>query len=304
MIRSSRGALTARPLACALALSSASVASAALPGKTIDVPFDAQRVTQHAEEAHVLRLYLAPPIASPAPVPSPPAPLPLVVYLHGVNTDHRAFRFAGHGGEPDVREITARLMGDGTVPPFVLAAPSTVVFSDFPASLWPAFDLDRLVEITTRTLRGQATLDLDRIIVVGHSGAGCNPRGGVFAAAMDTTLTLRGVMLVDTCLDLPSAPLLVDLPPAIDVVVTFQSKGWARPYEAFGEAFLGPRQARRLASGAVGRDVYEHRTPAARHAHNAMVEEAFQAYLPGLLAPRRSAAPPPLPAIAATGVQS
>lgn len=267
----------------------ASPAWSALPGQTIDVAFDAQRVTQHPEEAHVLRLYLAPPFATPLADPASPRPaVPLVVFLHGVNTDHRAFRFAGHGGEPDVRDIVGRLMGEGVVPPFVLAAPSTVVFSDFPASLWPAFDLDRLFETTARTLRGRVTIDPDRVIVVGHSGAGCNPRGGVFAAAHDTTLPLRGVMLVDTCLDLPHVPLLVDLPTNVDVVVTYQTRAWPRPFEEHLRTFLEPRRDR-LRADPRAKDtlaIEEARTPAGRHVHNAMVEEALRAYLPRLLRTR------------------
>jgi len=265
---------------------------AALPGQTIDVPFDAQRVTQHAEEAHILRLFLpvplpVPPEAQPAPA-SAEAPLPLVVFLHGVNTTHQPFRFAGHGGEPDVRSLVARLVADGTTPRFVLAAPSTVVFSDFPASLWPAFDLDRVFETAARTLRGRVTLDPDRVIVVGHSGAGCNARGGVFAAAADTTLALRGVMLVDTCLDLPQIPLLLDLPPTVDVVVTYQTRAWPRPFEEHARLFLEPRRSR-LRSDPRGKDtlaIEEARTPPGRHVHNAMVEEALRAYLPRLLRPR------------------
>lgn len=280
--------VAASALLATLSLVAAS-AHAGLPGQTIDVPFDAQRVTQHPEEAHILRLYLAPQIATSSNEPGAPrAPLPLVVFLHGVNTDHRAFRFAGHGGEPDVREIAARLMAETATPPFVLAAPSTVVFSDFPASLWPAFDLDRLFETTARTLRDRVAIDPRRVIVVGHSGAGCNARGGVFAAAHDTTLALRGVMLVDTCLDLPHVPLLLDLPTSVDVVVTYQTRAWPRPFDEHLRQFLEPRRER-LRADPLAKDtlaIEEARTPSGRHVHNAMVEEALRAYLPRLLRTR------------------
>ena len=286
MRTTSAGAWTLASVLGAALLARTASAEAALPGRTIDVPFDAQRVTQHPEEAHVLRLYLAPETTSPASGLA--QPLPLVVYLHGVNTDHRAFRFAGHGGEPDVRAIAARLMAAGTTPAFVLAAPSTVVFSDFPASLWPAFDLDRLFETTASTLRQRVAIDPDRVIVVGHSGAGCNARGGVFAAANDTSLALRAVMLVDTCLDLPHVPLLVDLPTSVDVVVTYQTRAWPRPFDEHLRTFLEPRRER-LRADPRGKDtlaIEEARTPKGRHVHNAMVEEAFETYLPRLLRTR------------------
>ena len=254
-------------------------------GLTVDVPYDASLVAQRADEAYVARLFVP---AEVVAAPRAAVALPLVVFLHGVNTDHRKFRFAGHGGEPDVREIVGRLVTEGVVPPVVVGAPSSVVSCDYPRSLWPAFDLDRFVFDAARTLRGTLALDLERIIVVAHSGAACNPRGGVLSAVSDTTLALRGVVLIDTCLDVPNVPLLVGLPPGVDVVVSYQTRGWPRSYDAFGEAFLGARRAR----GGGLRDaltVFERRSPPAAHPHNAMVEEVLRAWLPRLL----RADPPP-----------
>jgi hypothetical protein len=258
------------------------------PGKTLDVPFDAVRVTQRPDEAHVARLYLAPEVlaASATGANGSRKPLPLVVFLHGVNGGHQPFRFAGHGGEPDIRDIAARLMREGGTSPFVLGAPSTVVSSDFPLSLWPSFDLDRFVEEAATRLRDQVTIDLSRVVVVGHSGAGCNPRGGVFSAARQTTLPLRAVLLVDTCLDLANAPLLVELPPSVDVIVSFQTRSWPRPFDEFTRAFVEPRRRKTSLLGAARAPlvVSEERVPTGAHVHNAMVEDALRAYLPNILA--------------------
>jgi hypothetical protein len=267
------------------AVSVASVAaepSPTLPGETIDRPFDGAKVTQHHDESYVNRIYLPAGVAAA----SVRDPLPLLVFLHGVNRTHRAHRFSGNEGDPDIRQIVGALVDEGAVPPLVLAAPSSVLSCDYPLSMWPSFDLDRLVEDTARTLRGRVSLDRGRVVLVGHSGAGCNATGGVFGAVHESTLALRSVMLVDTCLAPDNAPGLTTLAPSTDIVVTYQTRSWDRPFDAFRAGFFAARVADVSRERTFAMTVFEERWPPGAHIHNAMVEDTLRAYLPRALAPR------------------
>jgi hypothetical protein len=253
---------------------SATAAHAQIPllaaGKTIDFIYDA-RDTRHDREAYEGRLFLPEKARR-----SPDEPLPFVVFLHGVNVDHTRFRFAGgKPDEPDIRLVVASLVASGTIPPVVLGAPGATVSCEVPFSTWPDFDLDRFVERSIRVLAGHARIDLDRVVLVGHSGAGCNPKGGLDAAVASTTLHLRGVFAVDTCLN--DGPALAAADPTTDVIVTWQPLTWKRPFEEFSAGFRAGSP-----EGAV-RVLDEMTPPHAAQAHNAMVELTLAKYLRGVL---------------------
>lgn len=270
-----------RPLALLSSLAVASVAtsaSAQIPelarGKTIDVVHDA-RDTKHFDEAWTGRMFI-PREALGAPA----EPRPLLVFLHGVNTDHTRFRFVGgKPEEPDLRIIVARLVERGVIPPLVVGAPTTTIACEIPFTMWPSFDLDRFVERAVRALRPHAAIDLERVVVVGHSGAGCNATGGLMSAVAGTSLHLRGVMSIDTCMADTDAQIAAVTLPDTDLIVTWQPLTWPRPFDAFSSVF-------RAASGAAtGRRLLdEFRPPANAHAHNAMVELTLEKHLATVLA--------------------
>jgi hypothetical protein len=250
-----------------------------LDGRTIDFAYDGRDVG-HTERAYLGRVFVPARAAA-----DPKAPRPLLVYLHGMNRDLVKYRFMGGSGpgEADVRRIVADLVDRGAIPPVVLAAPSSVVPEAIATAetSWPVFDLDRFVERTLRALEGAATLDLERVIVAGHSGAGCNPQGGLFTA-MQAVTRARAVLFVDTCLpsDLPGR--MVRARPGTDVVATYQTIAWDdRPFAETRRAF-----ARELASHPAPKGVFrelEELRPAEPMPHNAMVHLTLERWLPRIL---------------------
>ena len=261
-------------LAVSIALFAASVADAQIPalngGKTIDFVYDASDV-RHPEEAYEGRLFVPREVAA-----DPRVPRPFLVFLHGVNPEHIRLRFSGgKPDEPDVRILVAQMIANGTIPPVVLGAPGTTVSSELPVTLWPGFDLDRFVERSARLLRGKATLDLDRVVLVGHSGAGCNAKGGLFSALAGTTLHLRAIMSADTCMDVDQAKLLAAAPAGTDVVVTWQPFTWKRDFDAYRAAMDAvpiPEGSRRfLEQMDPPRSMGDH--------HSAMVEATLARFL-------------------------
>lgn len=268
--------MTRRALAL-LAFFAASPASAQIPelarGRTIDV-IDDEHDTRHFDEASTARLFVPREALGAREVARP-----LVVFLHGVNPDHTRFRFVGgKPEEPDVRIVIARLVARGVVPPLVLGAPTTIVACEIPVALWPSFDLDRFVERSVRALRPVAAIDLERVVVVGHSGAGCNATGGLMSAVAGTSLRLRGVLSIDTCMAETDARIASVVAPETDLIVTWQPLTWTRPFDAFSAL------VRAASEGAPGRRLLEEfRPPSHANAHNAMVELTLEKHLAAVL---------------------
>jgi hypothetical protein len=264
--------------ALAATLLAASPAGAQIPelarGKTVDIVHDA-RDTGHVDEAWTGRLFVP-----HETLGDPAIARPLLVFMHGVNPDHTRFRFAGgKPDEPDIRIIVARLVERGVVPPLVLGAPTTTVACEIPLALWPSFDLDRFVERAVRALRPLAAIDLERVVLVGHSGAGCNANGGLMSAVAGTSLRLRAVLSIDTCMADTDARLAAIAAPDADLIVTWQPVTWPRPFDAYGALF------RAASESATGRRILEElRPPARANAHNAMVELTLEKYLAAVLA--------------------
>lgn len=262
----------------------ASPASAEPPrGKTVDFTYDASD-TRHHDEAYAGRLFVPREARD-----NPAAPLPLVVFLHGVNRSKDVHRFmGGKHREPDLRAVASDMIARGQAPPFVLAAPSTVLAATVPLGMWPEFDLDRFVERSARTLRGSVTLDLDRVVVVAHSGGGCNPHGGLAQALLGSSLPLRAVVAIDTCMQLAEAEALSRGPDGTDVVVTWQPFTWKRPFAEYRDVFARatPRPSVRF----VLDELYPDNNG---RAHNAMVELTLRKHLGPLLRPRSPSPDPP-----------
>ncbi len=239
----------------------------------------------HKERAWLGRAFVH---SSLATVPAKPAPI--LVFLHGMNTELIKYRWMGGGQEGDVRRIVAELMEAGSVTPMIVAAPSTIdpVTASNAVLLWPKFDLDAFLDRTAARLSGLATIDRSRVIVVGHSGAGCNIRGGL-ASALHAKTAPFADLVIDTCMATDFAKDLAHAPPATNVIVSWQSISWAdRLFDDFRQVFK--RELKKAAPPLEGvlREL-DYQQPTQAGPHDAMVGLTLRRWLPRLV-------PPPAPA--------
>jgi hypothetical protein len=153
-------------------------------------------------------------------------PLPIVVFLHGMNPEGIVHMWFGppYG---DLRPVVDDLVASGRAAPFVLAAPTHTRFATGAAVMWHDLDLADFVDATERALGGAAHVDRERVVVVGHSGGGCNPTGGIFAEPRRGRAPLE-VLAVDTCIDDKTIPAFAELSRRTRVRVYWQ-RTWTRP---------------------------------------------------------------------------
>jgi hypothetical protein len=166
------------------------------------------------------------------------APLPVVVFLHGTNPSGALHLWLGGGGR-DLRPLAQRLMSDEQVGSFVLAAPSQTKNARLAHSLWSGFDLAAFVSDLSRALDGQVALDPARVLLVGHSGAGCNPRGGLAYLAgrsKKPALLPLGLVSIDPCLNAEMGRALAGRPARVPLSVLWQAAIWQRAPQAFWRA--------------------------------------------------------------------
>jgi hypothetical protein len=225
---------------------------------------------------------------------TPEKPLPLLVFIHGLNTELIRYRWMGGGQEGDVRRIAAELMEQGSIPPILVAAPSSIVPEAIAVARtsWPDFDLDRFVDLTAERLRGVATVDPGRVIVAGHSGGGCNKDGGV-ASAVRASTPVHAALVIDACMDVDIAPALAGAPQTAHLIVSWQPITWTkRPIRDFERAFRREVALHPPAPGVL-REVEQLR-PSDPRPHDAMVPLVLRRWLPALLSPD---AAPDLPCV-------
>jgi hypothetical protein len=285
-----RGALAGRARIAAIAIA-ASVSSpaaaeppqagkhepapAALSGETIDYPYDGKDI-QHPERAWTGRAYL------PTASRKQKRALPLVVFLHGLNKELIPHRWMGGGNEGDVRRIVGDLVDQGSIRPVLVAGPSSVVASAVSkGASWAHFDLDHFIDRTQERLEGRASIDEAKIIVVGHSGAGCTDAGGL-ATAGDSRRPLLAIFSVDTCMGGGLAQRLGAAKPSTHVVVTYQSITWSRPFDLFRTVF--EREAKASPPDAGVLRIVEQQTPKVSP-HNETLPITLKKWLPRLLPP-------------------
>jgi hypothetical protein len=247
-----------------------------LPGRTVDYPYDGSDVNDRSR-AYEGRAFV------PDAAAASTAALPLVVFLHGLNRELIPHRWMGGGNEGDVRRIVAELVDRGALPPLIVAGPGSVV----PAAVshgasFPVFDMDRFVELTEAALVGVARVDRARIVVTGHSGAGCSERGGLIAAVRAKTRPLA-VLSIDTCMAAPLAAALGAAPAETHVVVTWQTASWTRDFKRFQTVFAREVAAQPAAAGVL-REL--DKLPALPRAHDATVQQTFEKWLPRILSAR------------------
>jgi pimeloyl-ACP methyl ester carboxylesterase len=195
---------------------------------------------------------------------------PLVVFLHGINDRQGVHLWMGSPIGPfDLRTSWDTWIADGQARPALLAAPSQTRQAAAAATLWTDFDLEQFVDATDEVLGSMASVDRSRVLLVGHSGAGCNKTGGLASAiASPGGIHPLGIVAIDICMEEDSAATLALAPPEVPVAVYWQTS-WLRPFGEFRSAFdvlRGPPSAR---------DIIQEVAIADRDAHNAIVKVAL-----------------------------
>jgi hypothetical protein len=248
-------------------------AQPSLAGRTVDYTYGA---TEGAVEhrAWTGRAYLHPRLLDHAATA-----YPVVVYLHGINKQQVQHPWMGAQGTPDLRSAWDRYLIEKRIAPAVLAAPSSTVACKLPQALWDGFDMDRFLAFTVRATRDQVRIDLSRVVVIGHSGAGCNHRGGL-VTALQSTLPLVGGLIIDVCMDELDARPLALARPDMDVVVTYQRR-WQRDFPAFSNLFVEASRA----TGATGLRQVEEIPMVSRQPHTDIVMESLDRWLPRWIPP-------------------
>jgi pimeloyl-ACP methyl ester carboxylesterase len=196
---------------------------------------------------------------------------PLVVFLHGINDHHSVHLWLGASGTFDLRTSWDSWLKESQTRPAMLAAPSQTQRAWAATSLWTDFDLDEFVEATDAMLGPVASIDRSQVLLVGHSGAGCNKSGGLASVTAGAhAIQPLGIVAIDICMEQDSATALALAPPDTRVAVFWQAS-WQRPFNEFRTVF---DVLRRPAPGA--RDFMEE-VPftADRDAHNTIVRVAL-----------------------------
>lgn len=279
-------AASARPAASASAAAAPSAGSAlpdkvveldekerALGGRTLDFPYDGKDLHDRSR-AYTGRIFVHERALRAR------GKLPLVVFFHGLNKQLIPHRWMGGGDEGDVRKIAGELMQDGRVAPFVLAGPGSVqkdAVSE--VASFPRFDLARFVAQVEEHLGDAAAIDRERVVVVGHSGAGCSEKGGI-VSALELDPAPFAIVSIDTCMGASLARALAAAGPRTHVVVTWQKTSWAREFAGFRREFEKVAQDH-PAEGKTLRVLDE--LPSLARAHDATVKQTFDKHLPILL---------------------
>jgi hypothetical protein len=224
-------------------------------------------------------------------VPARVAPgerVPLVVLLHGVNIGIGVHMWLGAKGEPDLAPLVERVV-DGGAPPFLFAAPSQTKGAWSGRSMWKDFELDDFVKAVDDALGARARVDRSAVIVMGHSGAACNPDGGLLHVARARgAIVPRAILAVDTCLDEETGDGLGHAPSGTEVWVRWQPDIWPRPIDRFRAAFSE-------AAVKTGRDdaVVQRVDGLGPTSHDAILLDTIATVIPSLLAPPHADGVPP-----------
>lgn len=247
--------------AVALAASSASAARAA----DVTFPFDDERLLQPEEREGGLA-HVAPGAGSEAP---------LVVWLHGVNEKGPLHRGLGSPGF-DLRAIVDELADASSIAPPIVAGPSQTRDAWTGSRLWSTFDLDAFVEeveVATGT-----KVDRGRVVLVGHSGAGCNPSGGLLSPMHE--VKPLAILALDTCMDERFGKLLATAADVAPVHVVYQNAIWPREFDAFERVFKATLAEQPGRQGTFARVDAPGANP-----HDEVVPVALRRMLPKLLPP-------------------
>jgi hypothetical protein len=203
---------------------------------------------------------------------SPTEALPLVVFLHGTNPYSEPHMWLGGGGK-DLRPLVKRLIDGGQVKPFVLAAPSQTKNAGLAATVWRGFDLNGFVDDVVRATEGRVKIDRTRIVLAGHSGAGCNPSGGLatdfWSAGVPLPLAL---VSIDPCLDRKMGGAFARRPTEVPLLLWWQPAIWVRHPAKFEAALAQGKPEQRI-------DRVRELPPMGANPHEAILPVAFESAL-------------------------
>jgi hypothetical protein len=143
---------------------------------------------------------------------------------------------------------------------------------------------------TIMRLAGIANIDRSRVILAGHSGAGCNIRGGLATALKAKSPPLAG-LVIDTCMATDFAKDLAHLSPSTHLIVSWQSISWSdRFFDDFRHVFKRELKKAPAPEGVLRELDYQQ--PSFPSPHDAMVGIELKKWLPRFV-------PPPAPPLAA-----
>jgi hypothetical protein len=269
-----RVALASAIIAAAVATVTTSPAAAEqLSGESYDYHWDGKDIG-HPERAWWGRAYVPPSVAATE------EHVPLVVFLHGLNKALIKYRWMGGGTEGDVRAIIGDMVDAETIGPVVVAGPSSIIKSQVSqGASWNRFDLDHFIDSTMERLDGIAEIDEERIVVAGHSGAGCSDHGGL-GTALASRRRLLALVAIDTCMSESLAERWSAANPLVHVLVSYQTAAWKnRPFAAFKRVFEEGVAEHPPAEGVLR--ALDHQKPA-KAPHDATVALTFEHWLPKL----------------------
>lgn len=210
--------------------------------------------------------------------------LPLVVFLHGTNPIAEPHLWLGGGGR-DLRPLVEGLIQSGQVKPFVLAAPSQTKNAGLARKVWQGFDLNLFVEDVVRATSDQVTIDRTRVVLAGHSGAGCNPNGGLAADFWSAATTLpMALVSIDPCLDRKMGVALARRPVEVPLLLWWQPAIWVRQPARFSAALLRHKPEQRV-------DRVLELPPMGPNPHDAILPIALESALRELFGAERATPP-------------
>ena len=169
----------------------------------------------------------------------------LLVYLHGNNDG--GMMHAGMGASDTAYDLRTLVPADT-----IVAAPSQTKNASG-AGLWNGFDLDAFVA----AVEAATGVSVGSVILMGHSGAGCNSMGGLLSRLGRIKPSL--VAAVDICGGPIFGAAFGKLAEQVPVRVFYQTASWARDFSGFRRA-LGNRAS-----------FEEIKTPAGQNPHDAIV---------------------------------
>jgi len=195
--------------------------------------------------------------------------LPLVVFLHGTNPTPELHLWFGGGGR-DLRPLARQLVRSKEVSPFVLAGPSQSKGAGLARTVWQAFDLTAFVEDVVQATATRVRIDRQRVVLVGHSGAGCNPSGGLAADfwTAGTPLPLA-LVAIDPCLDAKLGQAFARRPAGVPLWLSWQPALWVREPNEFAAALARDKPELRV-------DRVVELPPRGPNPHEAIVPIAFE----------------------------
>lgn len=162
-------------------------------------------------------------------------PAPLLVYLHGNNDSAILHRAMGGGarGDNDVRTMAP--------PGWIVAAPSQTRNAKG-QTLWAGFDLDAFVAAVEQATGRQ--VDRERVVLAGHSGAGCTVGGGLLSRF--GAIVPSKIVVIDVCMNPPYGSLFAAQARVAPMEVYYQTFTWNRDYKSFEQALSGLAKVERI----------------------------------------------------------